>query len=137
MKRLHLACSCCLAFMLTGQMAVSQPALRQQFQQPSGEARPLTLWYWMYGASSKEALTADLEAMKAVGLGGAYMVHIKTPGQGPAFPDPAPQLSPRWWENVGHAIREADRLGLKLGMHICDGFALAGGPWFTPEESMQ
>jgi len=32
---------------------------------------------------------------------------------------------------------EADRLGLKLGMHICDGFALAGGPWITPEESMQ
>lgn len=91
----------------------------------------------MYGASSREALTADLEAMKEVGLGGAYMVHIKTPEQGPAFPDPAPQLTPQWWENVAHAIREADRLGLKLGMHICDGFALAGGPWFGPEESMQ
>ena len=34
-------------------------------------------------------------------------------------------------------MEEADRLGLKLGMHICDGFALAGGPWITPEESMQ
>jgi hypothetical protein len=119
------------------QAVCAQPALQQQFRQPSGEARPFTLWYWMYGASSKEALTADLEAMKEVGLGGAYMVHIKTPGQGPAFPDPAPQLTPRWWENVAHAIHEADRLGLKLGMHICDGFALAGGPWFTPEESMQ
>ncbi len=26
---------------------------------------------------------------------------------------------------------------MQLGMHICDGFALAGGPWITPEESMQ
>ena len=34
-------------------------------------------------------------------------------------------------------MQEADRLGLKLGMHICDGFALAGGPWITPQESMQ
>ena len=34
-------------------------------------------------------------------------------------------------------MEEADRLGLKLGMHICDGFALAGGPWITPKESMQ
>jgi len=128
--------------LLIGQGFISQPViaqttLQQQFQQPSGEAKPFTLWYWMFGASSKEALTADLEAMKEVGLGGAYMVHIKTPEQGPAFPDPAPQLTPKWWENVTHAINEADRLGLKLGMHICDGFALAGGPWFTPKESMQ
>jgi hypothetical protein len=34
-------------------------------------------------------------------------------------------------------MKEADRLGMQLGMHICDGFALAGGPWITPEESMQ
>ena len=26
---------------------------------------------------------------------------------------------------------------MQLGMHICDGFALAGGRWMTPEESMQ
>jgi hypothetical protein len=139
---LRLGCSFCLIIILIVRAAMpqpvcAQPALQRQFQQPSGEARPFTLWYWMYGASSGEALTADLEAMKEIGLGGAYMVHIKTPEQGPAFPDPAPQLTPRWWENVTHAIREADRLGLKLGMHICDGFALAGGPWFTPEESMQ
>ena len=24
-----------------------------------------------------------------------------------------------------------------MGIHICDGFALAGGPWISPEESMQ
>ena len=133
---------CCFIIMLIGQGIIpqsvaAQSALYQQFQQPSGEAKPFTLWYWMFGASSKEALTADLEAMKEIGLGGAYMVHIKTPEQGPAFPNPAPQLSPEWWANVKHAINEADRLDLKLGMHICDGFALAGGPWITPAESMQ
>ncbi|MDD7158913.1 MAG: glycosyl hydrolase, partial [Bacteroidales bacterium] len=35
------------------------------------------------------------------------------------------------------ALNTADSLGLEVGIHICDGFALAGGPWFTPEESMQ
>ena len=40
------------------------------------------------------------------------------------------------WELVRFSMEEADRLGLKLGMHICDGFALAGGP-ITPEKSMQ
>jgi len=28
-------------------------------------------------------------------------------------------------------------LGIKLGLHASDGFALAGGPWITPELSMQ
>jgi sugar binding domain protein, glycosyl hydrolase family 2 len=46
-------------------------------------------------------------------------------------------LTPEWWEMVRFSMEEADRLGLKLGMHICDGFALAGGPWITPKESMQ
>lgn len=134
--------SVCFVLMLISQVITCQPvlaqqALRQQFECPDGEAKPFTLWYWMFGAISKEGLTADLEAMKEVGLGGAYMVHIKTPEQGPAFPNPSPQLTPQWWDKVSHAINEADRLGLKLGMHICDGFALAGGPWFTPDESMQ
>ncbi len=34
-------------------------------------------------------------------------------------------------------MREAKRLGLQMGMHVSDGFALAGGPWITPELSMQ
>jgi hypothetical protein len=38
---------------------------------------------------------------------------------------------------VEFSMQEADRLGLKMGMHICDGFALAGGPWIKPEQSMQ
>lgn len=34
-------------------------------------------------------------------------------------------------------MQEAKRLHLKLAMHVSDGFALAGGPWITPELSMQ
>jgi hypothetical protein len=34
-------------------------------------------------------------------------------------------------------MQEAKRLDLKLAMHVSDGFALAGGPWITPEMSMQ
>jgi hypothetical protein len=38
---------------------------------------------------------------------------------------------------VKFAMQEAKRLGLQLGMHVSDGFALAGGPWITPSLSMQ
>ncbi len=119
-----------------GQVA-AQPTLRQQFDQPTAEARPWTFWYWMYGAVSAPGITADLEAMKRAGLGGAYLMPIKSTSQGAAYDGQAEQLSPQWWKMVHHSMAEADRLGLQLGMHICDGFALAGGPWISPAESMQ
>lgn len=103
----------------------------------SEDIRPWTFWYWMYGAVSAEGITADLEAMREIGLGGAYLMPIRGTAEGKAYGGTAQQLSPRFWELVKHSMQEADRLGLKLGMHICDGFALAGGPWITPEESMQ
>lgn len=112
-------------------------SLREQFLNPSEEAKPWTFWYWMYGAVSKEGITADLEAMKQAGLGGAYLMPIKGLREGEQYGGKAQQLTPEWWEMVRFSMEEADRLGLKLGMHICDGFALAGGPWITPEESMQ
>ena len=62
---------------------------------------------------------------------------IKGVEQGPQYEGKAQQLTPEWWRMVTHSMREADRLGMQLGMHICDGFALAGGPWITSEESMQ
>lgn len=112
-------------------------SLRDRFLNPSEEAKPWTFWYWMYGAVSKEGITADLEAMKHAGLGGTYLMPIRGVKEGVQYNGKAQQLTPEWWERVCFSMEEADRLGLKLGMHICDGFALAGGPWITPKESMQ
>lgn len=128
-----------VACLLTEPYAVAQSgaALRKQFLRPGVEARPWTFWYWMYGAVSKEGITADLEAMKQAGLSGAYLMPIKGVDDAPQYDGKARQLSPEWWKMIGFSLKEADRLGLKLGMHICDGFALAGGPWIQPRESMQ
>lgn len=112
-------------------------SLHEQFLNPSEEVKPWTFWYWMFGAVTKEGITADLEAMKHAGLGGTYLMPIKGIKEGPQYNGNAQQLTPEWWEMVRFSMEEADRLGLKLGMHICDGFALAGGPWNTPKESMQ
>ena len=105
-------------------------------------ARPWTFWYWMYGAVTEAGIHADLQAMKDVGLGGCYLMPIRGTAEAPAnLPPlgaaPAQQLTPRFWQLVDYALAQADSLGLKMGIHICDGFALAGGPWITPEESMQ
>ncbi|MBQ9399919.1 MAG: family 78 glycoside hydrolase catalytic domain [Bacteroidales bacterium] len=101
----------------------------------ASDPRPWAIWYWMYGTGTPEAVTADLEAMKKAGIAGAYLMPIKAPD--PKYTPSHPQLSPEWDALVAHAIREAARTGIQLGIHICDGFALAGGPWITPEQSMQ
>lgn len=127
-----------LAWVAISPAGAQQPrSLHEQFQNPSSEAKPWTFWYWMYGAISKEGITADLEAMKQAGLGGTYLMPIKGIEEAPQYNGKAQQLTPEWWEMVRFSMEEADRLGLKLGMHICDGFALAGGPWIAPKESMQ
>ena len=110
-------------------------------QENSGAAyensKPWVYWYWMQSAYSKEGVTADLEAMKEAGLGGAYLMSIKGPADPPLIDPPILQLSKKWWELVKFAIEEADRLGLKIAMHASDGFAVAGGPWIEPRQSMQ
>ena len=104
--------------------------------------KPWTFWYWMYGHVSEAGIKADLKAMKDAGLGGCYLMPIRgtkeAPNTLPALgKTPAQQLTPEFWRMVDVALATADSLGLEMGIHISDGFALAGGPWIRPEESMQ
>lgn len=120
------------------QLGMAQSALRQQFVNASvKEARPWTFWYWMFGAVTPEGITADLEAMNRVGLGGAYLMPVNGEGQEPQYEGKVRQFTSEWWQRVTHSMKEADRLGMQLGMHISDGSSLAGGTWIAPEESMQ
>ncbi|WP_245645745.1 glycosyl hydrolase [Niabella ginsenosidivorans] len=104
---------------------------------PPEQARPWVFWYWMHAAVSKEGITADLEAMHAAGIGGAYLMPIGDTSVKVPYDHPVRQLTPEWWGMVSHAMKEAKRLDLKLAMHFSDGFALGGGPWIRPEQSMQ
>lgn len=115
----------------------SQSDLKQIFNAPAEEAKPGVFWYWMHASISKEGITADLEAMKEAGIGLAYIFNIKDVTNPPLYEPVAEQLSPEWWKMIKHAVSEAKRLDIKIAMNACDGFELAGGPWITPELSMQ
>src|SRR5262249_44766019 len=68
-----------------------------------------------------------------VGLGGALIFNA-----GESIPKgPVDYGSRAWLELMTYAVREADRLGLGLAMHNSPGWASSGGPWITPEGSMQ
>ena len=104
------------------------------FADPPASARPWTWWHWMNGNVTKSGITADLEAMREIGLGGAQIFDAKL-GALPA--GDVRFNSPLWYEMLEHAVREARRLGLTLGIANCSGWSLCGGPWITPEYSMK
>lgn len=126
---------CVILFCLNILPSVAQ--INKLWQSPPEDAKPWAFWYWMQGAVTKEGITADMEAMKDAGIGGAYLMPIKGVPEKPFVEPIVEQLSPLWWEMVDFAFNEADRVGVKIAFHACDGFALAGGPWITPELSMQ
>ena len=110
--------------------------LAAQFSQPPAATRPRCYWYWMDGHISKEGITKDLEAMKRVGIGGAFIGVISGQSGAAANPDPK-ALTPQWWGFIEHAIREGSRIGVQIGLFNSPGWSQSGGPWVTPEQAMR
>ena len=79
--------------------------LENRFATPPAEARPWTFYYWLKGASAEEGITADMEAMAEVGLGGAYLMPLIAPDEDPFFDPPVRILSERYWQltQIGRA----------------------------------
>ena len=91
----------------------------------------------MNGNVTKEGITADLEAMKRVGIRGATIVTLDLDKVALLPPGPVRYASPEWLDLVDFAAKEADRLGIDLGVENIAGWSSSGGPWVTPEHSMQ
>lgn len=120
------------------QMSLPAPTWYEQFCQPQNQAKPWTFWYWMFGNVSDEGIRLDLHAMHDAGIKGFYLMPIKDPADSKdGLGGSSRQLSPEWWKRIDTVFHTADSLNLEMGIHFSDGFALAGGPWIKPEESMQ
>ncbi len=123
------------AILLLGSAALGADGdLERGFLNPPDSAKPQTYWWWMNGNVTKDGITADLEAMKRVGLGGALIMEADNGG---ILPGAVKFMSKEWWQMTRHAISEAHRLGLELHITNCGGWAGSGGPWITPEQGMQ
>jgi hypothetical protein len=101
-------------------------ALAQGFVQPPQSAKPHTWWHWVSGNVSREGITADLEAMQRIGLGGAQMFSVDQVPD-PKYPRPCSVHEPEWQALTKHAIAEATRLGLDLSIVGCEGGANPAG----------
>ncbi len=107
--------------------------LRSNFLTPPDSVRPGVYWYFMDGNRSARSMTEDLEAMKKAGIGSVIFleVNVGIPRGKVDF------FSEQWQELFTHAVREAERLGIQITLGIGPGWTGSGGPWVTPEQSMQ
>jgi len=125
----------------TGASTGSRPASdraalsEKDFFDPPLSARPGVLWAWLNGFVDRDQLTRELEELKAKGLGGAIIWDVgsladpkKIIPAGPAF------LGPESVASISHAIDEAGRLGLELGLFASSSWN-AGGAWIKPENA--
>ena len=106
--------------------------LKEGFLNPPDSSRPGVYWYFMDGNLDREAMTKDLESMKRAGIGYVLFleVNVGVPRGKVDF------LSEGWQDMYKHAVREAERLGIKIILGSGPGWAGSGGPWVTPAQSM-
>jgi hypothetical protein len=107
--------------------------LATAFAKPAPEYRPWVYWFWNNGNLTKEGVTADLEAMAAVGIGGVLIMDV---GQD-APRGPVGFMDEKWREIFRLVISESKRLGIEVNMNNDAGWNGSGGAWITPAESMQ
>ena len=131
----------CVAAVSTGYaQANTDDSLRHGFQVPPHETRPVVWWRFMDDYVTREGITVDLDSMRRTGLGGAVVSFCAgDPKLAPPKPGPAyvPILSKEWWEIIKFQLAEASDKKLDLWFQVCPGYATSGGPWITPEHSMQ
>lgn len=113
--------------------SLNESSLEEAFIHSPASARAKTWWHWMNGNISREGITLDLEAMHREGVGGVQVFQV-----GEGIPKgPIAYASSENLELLKYAAKEAERLGLEFGMMNGPGFSSSGGPWITPELSMQ
>lgn len=126
-----------LIFILTECQKHDSASFREHFLHPSSKAQVRVWWHWMDGNITKEGITKDLEAMKQQGISQATILNVGLFGGTDFGVNKVHFNSNEWYEMFRWAVQEADRLGIVLGAHNCDGWSSSGGPWITPEMSMK
>lgn len=133
-----LTCALLIALCCRIDSSIAQNSINSNdFRTPPNSAKVNTWWHWVNGNITKDGITKDLESMKQQGISQATILNVGSWIPMNANVPPVKFYSEDWFTMFKWALREADRLGITLGVHNCDGWSTSGGPWITPEKSMK
>ena len=119
-----------LGFSKTG---AQDSSLVKGFMNPGNEARPRAYWNWLNGDITLSSITRDLEEAKDKGLGGLQIWDTEAMRNPDGFvPAGPPFLGDESVKAIHHAMKEAKRLELDLGLITASGWN-SGGAWVKPE----
>lgn len=107
------------------------------FLEPAPVFHSETWFHFIGGNVATQGITADLEAIAGAGIEGVQLFHGQFGGPWPGVSPQIKCLSAPWDGAVRHAAEECRRLGLRFTMQNCPGWAMAGGPWITPDKAMR
>ena len=131
MKRIVFSMMAAFAAAVAG--AAGEDQLLSAFRSPPPAARPQVWWHWMNGNVTRDGIVADLDAMAAVGIGGATIFDV---GVG-IPPGPVKFNTQEWIDTVAFAVAEAAKRRIEICLHNCSGYSTSGGPWIAPSNSMK
>ncbi|PWS31534.1 glycosyl hydrolase [Pedobacter paludis] len=108
--------------------------LESAFLSPPESTRAGGYWWWFNGLVNKKGITRDLEEFKLKGIGNVLLVNSAGGLAGVPYPQGEKFLSSGWKALYRHALKEADRLGIEVGVNLSSGWCM-GGPWIKPENA--
>lgn len=103
-----------------------------EFHRVPDSVRTKVRWFHGETETTKEGITADLEAFRNAGVGGV-VYYDQVHGDGA---NALEAFSPKWWSMFIFAAQEAKRLGLTFETHLSNGY-VGGGPWVKENQGMK
>jgi len=110
--------------------------LRTGFMNPPDSSRIMMRWWWFGPAATREEITAELQQMKAAGIGGveiANLYALALDDSSTGFRN-TPYLSQEHIDTLRFAAQEARRLGLRIDVTLGSGWPF-GGPHIPISEA--
>jgi hypothetical protein len=123
-----------VAAVFNGVAVINISDLRKNFLHPPDGAKSSCYWWWFNGRVDKEGITRDLEEYRDKGMGQVLLVNSAGGLGGTPYPEGTKLFSEEWKELYRHAMKEAKRLNIGVGINMCSGWDM-GGPWIEPKDA--
>lgn len=117
--------------------AQARDPLRDGFRTPPQDMRPWVWWHWMDGNVTIDGIDRDLDWFERIGIGGFQIFDVTQPGVPTLVDKRLIYMQPEWRQAFRHAVAEAARRNIQVGIASSPGWSETGGPWVPPENAMK